>query len=218
MAFPYGATAGAYLPGANSAQIASSQMQAHLEQQAKLKQQLEEFWLNALEEVQKIGPGSTEFKTQQLPLTRIKKIMKSDEAVRMISAEAPLLLSKASEIFIHELSLRAWSHAELNKRRTLQKNDIESAVQSHDAFDFLVDIIGYPTAAAEQAGVALHPVLPGLTYALPSGGGPIPFEAPVLGVPTALDPLAPVPALMGSEPPGVGSTGEVNEDGQTTFG
>lgn len=45
---------------------------------------------------------------------------------------------QASEIFIHELSLRAWSHAELNKRRTLQKNDIESAVTSNDSFDFLV--------------------------------------------------------------------------------
>lgn len=38
----------------------------------------------------------------------------------MISAEAPLLFAKAAEIFIHELTLRAWIHTEDNKRRTLQ--------------------------------------------------------------------------------------------------
>jgi len=38
----------------------------------------------------------------------------------MISAEAPVLFSKAAEIFISELSLRAWIHTEENKRRTLQ--------------------------------------------------------------------------------------------------
>jgi nuclear transcription factor Y, gamma len=38
----------------------------------------------------------------------------------MISAEAPVLFAKAAEIFIAELTLRAWIHAEDNKRRTLQ--------------------------------------------------------------------------------------------------
>ena len=43
-----------------------------------------------------------------LPLARIKKIMKSDEDVRMISAEAPVLFAKACELFILDLSMRAW--------------------------------------------------------------------------------------------------------------
>lgn len=38
----------------------------------------------------------------------------------MISAEAPVLFAKAAEIFINELTLRGWVHAEDNKRRTLQ--------------------------------------------------------------------------------------------------
>lgn len=46
--------------------------------------------------------------------------MKLDDDVKMISAEAPLLFAKAAEIFIHELTLRAWIHTEDNKRRTLQ--------------------------------------------------------------------------------------------------
>lgn len=82
-----------------------------------------------------------DLKTQSLPLARIKKIMKLDGDVKMISAEAPMLFAKAAEIFIHELTLRAWVHTEDNKRRTLQRNDIAMAVTKYDQFDFLIDIV-----------------------------------------------------------------------------
>ena len=38
----------------------------------------------------------------------------------MISAEVPVMLSKALELFITELSLRAWLQTEDSKRRTVQ--------------------------------------------------------------------------------------------------
>lgn len=82
-----------------------------------------------------------DLKQQVLPLARIKKIMKLDEDVKMISAEAPLLFAKAAEIFIQELTLRAWIHTEDNKRRTLQRNDIAMAISKYDQFDFLIDIV-----------------------------------------------------------------------------
>jgi nuclear transcription factor Y gamma len=59
----------------------------------------------------------------------------------MISAEAPVLFAKACEMFILELSLRAWIHTEENKRRTLQRNDIAMAITKSDVFDFLIDIV-----------------------------------------------------------------------------
>lgn len=59
----------------------------------------------------------------------------------MISAEAPILFAKACEIFILELTLRAWMHTEENKRRTLQRNDIAMAITKTDVFDFLIDIV-----------------------------------------------------------------------------
>ncbi|KAF8796804.1 Nuclear transcription factor Y subunit gamma like protein [Argiope bruennichi] len=59
----------------------------------------------------------------------------------MISAEAPVLFAKAAELFITELSLRAWVHTEDNKRRTLQRNDIAMAITKYDQFDFLIDIV-----------------------------------------------------------------------------
>ena len=58
----------------------------------------------------------------------------------MISAEAPVLFAKACEIFIIELTHRAWLHTEENKRRTLQKLDIACSVGNNDSFDFLIDI------------------------------------------------------------------------------
>eukprot|EP00884_Botryococcus_braunii_P008798 jgi/Botrbrau1/1791/Bobra.0217s0045.2 len=112
-----------------------------MEHTTQIDSQLRQFWQTQMSDIQKTSTDPAEFKNQNLPLTRIKKIMKSDEDVRMISAEAPLLFSKASEIFILELTLRAWSHAESNKRRTLQKNDIDSAITNTDIFDFLVDIV-----------------------------------------------------------------------------
>ena len=59
----------------------------------------------------------------------------------MISGEAPVLFAKAVEIFIAELSLRAWVNTEDNKRRTLQRNDIASGISKYDQFDFLIDIV-----------------------------------------------------------------------------
>ncbi|CAF4859822.1 unnamed protein product [Pieris macdunnoughi] len=100
---------------------------------------LNNYWAKVNEDIKKIT--ADDFKTQSLPLARIKKIMKLDEEVKMISAEAPILFAKACEIFIHELTLRAWSHTEDNKRRTLQRNDIAMAISRSDQFDFLIDIV-----------------------------------------------------------------------------
>lgn len=82
-----------------------------------------------------------DYKLHQLPLARIKKVMKADPEVKMISAEAPILFAKGCDIFITELTMRAWIHAEENKRRTLQRSDIASALGKSDMFDFLIDIV-----------------------------------------------------------------------------
>ncbi|CAB4030103.1 nuclear transcription factor Y subunit gamma isoform X1, partial [Paramuricea clavata] len=105
--------------------------------QTEAHQLLASFWTRKSQEIRTM----TDFKTQELPLARIKKIMKQDEEVKMISAEAPVLFAKAAEIFINELSLRAWVHTEDNKRRTLQRNDIAMAITKYDMFDFLIDIV-----------------------------------------------------------------------------
>jgi nuclear transcription factor Y gamma len=59
----------------------------------------------------------------------------------MIASETTVVFAKACEIFVLELTLRAWRHAEENKRRTLQRDDIVAAITKTEVFDFLVDIV-----------------------------------------------------------------------------
>lgn len=103
--------------------------------QKQQKQEVDVCWANyhGIEEAVK-------FRNHSFPLARIKKIMKSNEHVTMISAEAPVVFAKACEIFINELTLRAWNHTGETKRRTLQKNDLAVAINGTDIFDFLIDI------------------------------------------------------------------------------
>lgn len=77
-----------------------------------------------------------------LPLARIKKIMKkSGEDVKMISGEAPIVFSKACELFIEEITQKSWMVTMQGKRRTLHKEDVASAVIATDIFDFLVNMV-----------------------------------------------------------------------------
>ncbi|CAI4230177.1 unnamed protein product [Auanema sp. JU1783] len=79
----------------------------------------------------------------ELPMARVKKIMKLDDSVRnqMISGDAPLVLSAAAEMFIQEITLRAWNLVDEGRRKTLQKCDIVAACSRSETFDFLIDIV-----------------------------------------------------------------------------
>ncbi|ORX54419.1 histone-fold-containing protein [Hesseltinella vesiculosa] len=115
---------------------------------------LNKFWQ---EQMASVDASEPDFKNHPLPLARIKKVMKTDQDVKMISAEAPILFAKGCEIFITELTKRAWVHAEENKRRTLQRSDIATAISKTDMCDFLIDIVpreeatkAAPTAVYDQ--------------------------------------------------------------------
>lgn len=100
------------------------------------------------QQINHLETDTHDYKLHQLPLARIKKVMKADPDVKMISAEAPILFAKGCDIFITELTMRAWIHAEENKRRTLQRSDIASALIKSDMFDFLIDIVPREEAAS----------------------------------------------------------------------
>ncbi|KAF2866608.1 histone-fold-containing protein [Massariosphaeria phaeospora] len=123
-------------------------------------------------QVTKLETDEHDYKLHQLPLARIKKVMKADPDVKMISAEAPILFAKGCDIFITELTMRAWVHAEENKRRTLQRSDIASALSKSDMFDFLIDIVpreeAHPHKRSGQGGTAAAPS----AAAVPAGAIP----------------------------------------------
>lgn len=67
----------------------------------------------------------------------------------MISAEAPVLFSKACELFIKDITYRALYYTNYHKRKTLQRSDIASTVNDDEMFDFLIDIIPRDESAKE---------------------------------------------------------------------
>ena len=126
--------AGVSAPAAAGEVSARPPLRRHVRQmQAFLKK----FWKEQSIDMEQLEITSEQsFKTHNdLPLARIKRIMKSDEDVRMISArarvkstrcpflstvaaqaEAPVLFAKACELFILELTLRSWCYSEQSKR------------------------------------------------------------------------------------------------------
>ncbi|KRX68451.1 Nuclear transcription factor Y subunit gamma [Trichinella sp. T9] len=135
--------------------------------QSDTKQKLEEFWKLQLDRISKMDAASVRNpRLLDLPIARVKKIMKLDEEVKplMISAEAPVLLAKAAQMFIENLTLRAWGHTEENKRKTLQKNDIAMAISKDDQFDFLIDTVPRehaPKAPASSVSGQCGPIIVG---------------------------------------------------------
>ncbi|CAF4722591.1 unnamed protein product, partial [Rotaria sp. Silwood1] len=103
------------------------------------KEMLDKYWAEVKNEIDDIN--IVEFRTTDLPLARIKKIMKLDDDVKMISAEVPILFAKAAELFIQELTIHSWLQTEESRRRTLQRNDVAAAISKNELFDFLIDIV-----------------------------------------------------------------------------
>jgi nuclear transcription factor Y gamma len=98
----------------------------------------------------------------------------------MISAEAPVLLAKAIELFILDMTYRSWFFTDQNKRKTVQvhffplftiyrllpnfsfskkstislltgqKDDVVQCVQTDEKFDFLIDIVPRNETAANE--------------------------------------------------------------------
>ncbi|RCI04738.1 hypothetical protein CU098_010407 [Rhizopus stolonifer] len=102
---------------------------------------LTHFWT---EQMQEIGSNEPDFKNHALPLARIKKVMKTDQDVKANDQ------CRGCEMFITELTRRAWVHAEENKRRTLQRSDVATAISKTDMCDFLIDIVPREEANRHQ--------------------------------------------------------------------
>ncbi|KAK7429499.1 Transcriptional activator hap5 [Neonectria magnoliae] len=139
---------------------------AHQGLTGQYKDILTTYWQHTINHLEN---DTHDYKIHQLPLARIKKVMKADPEVKMISAEAPILFAKGCDIFITELTMRAWIHAEENKRRTLQRSDIASALAKSDMFDFLIDIVPREEASSHAKRTTAQPAA--APQAVPAASG-----------------------------------------------
>ncbi|XP_048733757.1 DNA polymerase epsilon subunit 4-like [Ostrea edulis] len=76
-------------------------------------------------------------KLMKLPLSRVKSIMKSDPDVTLASQEAVIAVAKATELFVWELSKDAVHSTMQSKRKTLQRKDLDSILDTRDCYLFL---------------------------------------------------------------------------------
>ncbi|CAL9199328.1 unnamed protein product, partial [Musa hybrid cultivar] len=101
------------------------------------KWHLQQFWQQQMLELGNLA----DYKQHQLPLARIKRIMKLDGAAKMVSSDTPIIFAKACELFILELTVRSWLHAEQCKRLTIRRTDVAGAICHADMLNFLVDML-----------------------------------------------------------------------------
>ncbi|KAE8212557.1 hypothetical protein CF327_g3821 [Tilletia walkeri] len=87
------------------------------------------------------APGTGRLEPFPIPLARIKKVIKSNDEVSMVSSEAPVLLARACEILIADLTSRAFLIADSHRRRTIQRSDVRDAIAQTDVFDFAIDVL-----------------------------------------------------------------------------
>ncbi|XP_060682626.1 DNA polymerase epsilon subunit 4-like [Hemiscyllium ocellatum] len=87
-------------------------------------------------EVEVERPG-LQHKLLRLPLSRIKGLMKADPDVSLASQEAVFAIGKATELFVEVIAKDAYSFALRGKRKTIQRKDVDNAVDATDEFAFL---------------------------------------------------------------------------------
>ncbi|XP_022646428.1 DNA polymerase epsilon subunit 4-like [Varroa jacobsoni] len=98
----------------------------------------EEVGLVSTEEATDVEPqDKSNEKLLKLPFSKIRTIMKLDPDFNGASVEAVFLIAKATELFIEALAKETCNFTQQNKKKTVQKRDVDSAVDSVEAFSFL---------------------------------------------------------------------------------
>ncbi|XP_061738975.1 DNA polymerase epsilon subunit 4 isoform X2 [Nerophis ophidion] len=89
------------------------------------------------EEVGQQQAAGTHGRLSKLPLARIKALMKSDPDVSLASQESVFIIAKATELFVEMIAKDALVYAQQGKRKTLQRKDLDNAIEAVDEFAFL---------------------------------------------------------------------------------
>ncbi|CAN8232926.1 unnamed protein product [Cochlearia groenlandica] len=123
-----------------------------IEEVPSLETVLKMFWDNQREQLQYF---STFNRQTNLPLSRLRRILKSDPEVKMISWDTPAVFSKACEYLILELTLRAWNHTQSCSRKTIHSCDIFMAARKSKVFGFITDLDPYEPDCPIHQSVAV---------------------------------------------------------------
>ena len=108
---------------------------AEMERRAKEKEENGEIEVEEKDSTTTKPEG--EEKLFKFPLGTVKRIIKLDPDVNVISKDSIFLISKALEMFVESLSIEAYSYTAGAKKKTVSKQDVEKAIDAVDALAFL---------------------------------------------------------------------------------
>ncbi|KAJ9081875.1 hypothetical protein DSO57_1010301 [Entomophthora muscae] len=80
------------------------------------------------------------YKTK-FPVSRIKKIMQTDEEVGKMTQNTPVLISAAVELFIKSIVSKACREAKMRKSARISLSHLKKCIGSTEQFDFLKDLV-----------------------------------------------------------------------------
>ncbi|XP_029285826.1 DNA polymerase epsilon subunit 4 [Cottoperca gobio] len=88
---------------------------------------------------QPTGPVAavTHGRLSKLPLARIKALIKTDPDVSLASQESVFIIAKATELFVEMIARDSLVYTQQGKRKTLQRKDLDNAIEAIDEFAFL---------------------------------------------------------------------------------
>jgi DNA polymerase epsilon subunit 4 len=95
--------------------------------------------------------------TTLFPLSRVKRIIKADKELDVMSSEATFLVAVATEYFIKHFMEEGYTKARMERRRIVNYKDMASVVSRNDEFDFLRGELSCPLAPLSTSTVSLHP-------------------------------------------------------------
>ncbi|KAF7820733.1 nuclear transcription factor Y subunit C-2 [Senna tora] len=79
-----------------------------------------------------------------ITLTRMERAMRVDfDDLEILDSteESQVVLEKATEIFIEELSLRVWIRTKEKNKNTIERNDFAKEINENKVYDFLADLV-----------------------------------------------------------------------------
>jgi len=84
-----------------------------------------------------------------LPLARVRRLIKETENVNMVSAEAGILISRSTELFLELLSQKSGVHMLSSNRSKFEYQDLALCVGAEQPLAFLRDVVPLTVRAAD---------------------------------------------------------------------
>ncbi|KAL6636815.1 hypothetical protein ACP70R_024387 [Stipagrostis hirtigluma subsp. patula] len=115
---------------------------------------IDEFWRRHQEEIDEI----VDLKEDTLSLACLAEVLRYEHGTMMMSSDTLMFLAKLCELFIQELTFRAWICATSHDRDTILDSDIVEVVASTGYYDFLTNVLhrhGFGVRIREPCGIDL---------------------------------------------------------------